>query len=62
MTLRRRFAWLVVFATAFGFLEAVVVVYLRELTYPEGFAFPLRLLSERLVPTMLRAELHDVPA
>ncbi len=25
-----------------GFLEAVVVVYLRQLFYPEGFAFPLR--------------------
>lgn len=48
MTFRRRLAWLVLFATAFGFLEAAVVVYLRELTYPEGFAFPLRLLPERL--------------
>ena len=48
MTFRRRLAWLGVFATAFGFLEAVVVVYLRELTYPEGFAFPLHLLPDRL--------------
>jgi hypothetical protein len=48
VTFRRRIAWLVLFATAFGFLEAAVVVYLRELTYPEGFAFPLRLLPERL--------------
>jgi hypothetical protein len=48
VTFRRRLAWLAVFATAFGFLEAVVVVYLRALTYPEGFAFPLRLLPERL--------------
>jgi hypothetical protein len=48
VTFRRRLAWLALFATAFGFLEAVVVVYLRELTYPEGFAFPLRLLPARL--------------
>ena len=25
-----------------GFLEAVVVVYLREIIYPEGFCFPLK--------------------
>jgi hypothetical protein len=48
VTFRGRFGWLVVYAAAFGFLEAAVVVYLRELTYPEGFTFPLRLLPERL--------------
>ncbi len=30
-----------VFSIAMGFLEAVVVVYLRKLYYPEGFSFPL---------------------
>jgi hypothetical protein len=44
-----RFLWLAVFATAMGFLEAIVVVYLRELYYPEGFSFPLRLMSSDLV-------------
>ena len=29
------------FAIAMGFLEAAVVIYIRELMYPEGFAFPL---------------------
>jgi hypothetical protein len=33
---------LAVFSIAFGFLEAMVVVYLRQLYYPEGFAFPLK--------------------
>ena len=33
---------LATFGIAMGFLEAVVVVYLRELFYPGGFAFPLR--------------------
>lgn len=33
---------LLVFAVAMGFLEAIVVVYMRELYYPEGFAFPLK--------------------
>jgi hypothetical protein len=34
--------FLTVFGVAMGFLEAAVVVYLRELYYPEGFAFPLK--------------------
>jgi hypothetical protein len=46
---RFRFLWLAVFAVAMGFLEAIVVVYLRELYYPEGFAFPLKLMSPELV-------------
>jgi hypothetical protein len=33
--------WVSIFAIAFGFLEAIVVVYLRLLYYPEGFTFPL---------------------
>jgi hypothetical protein len=33
-------AWLV-FGVAMGLLEAIVVVYLRALFYPDGFAFPM---------------------
>ena len=33
---------LTIFSVAMGFLEAVVVVYLRQLYYPEGFSFPLK--------------------
>ena len=33
---------LTVFGIAMGFLEAAVVVYLRDLYYPEGFSFPLK--------------------
>jgi hypothetical protein len=29
-----------------GFLEAIVVVYLRDIYYPDGFSFPLRMLDE----------------
>lgn len=32
---------LTVFSLAMGYLEAVVVVFLRELYYPSGFCFPL---------------------
>ncbi len=31
-----------IFAVAMGYLEAVVVVYLREMFYPDGFDFPLQ--------------------
>jgi hypothetical protein len=39
---RKRIISLTIFSIAMGFLEAVVVVYLRQLYYPEGFAFPLK--------------------
>ena len=44
----RRVVWLSVFAVSMGFLEAAVVVYLRELYYPGGFEFPIVLLSDRV--------------
>jgi len=34
-----------IFAAAFAFVESTVVVYLRQILYPEGFAFPLKLAS-----------------
>ncbi|HAH25853.1 MAG TPA: hypothetical protein DCL77_19200 [Prolixibacteraceae bacterium] len=43
---------LAVFAIAMGALEAIVVVYLRQLYYPLGFNFPLGFLS----PQMLSVE------
>ncbi|HNJ81766.1 MAG TPA: hypothetical protein PLK38_09415, partial [Methanoregulaceae archaeon] len=44
-----RFLWIAIFAISMGFLEAIVVVYLRKLYYPDGFSFPLRLMSADLV-------------
>ena len=32
---------LVFFAIAFAYIEAVVVVYLRAIFYPDGFIFPI---------------------
>ena len=40
-TYRRELFWLGVFGAAFGYLEAAVVLYLRTIAYPAGFAFPL---------------------
>jgi hypothetical protein len=39
---RWRTTWTVLFALAFGWVEAAVVIYLRRLYYPQGFAFPLQ--------------------
>lgn len=41
MTLNKKIAWLAIFSIAMGFMETVIVVYLRKLYYPEGFDFPL---------------------
>jgi hypothetical protein len=46
-----------VFAVAMGYLESAVVVYLREIYYPEGFAFPLKMMSERVMITEIFREL-----
>lgn len=35
---------LILFSVSMGLLEAVVVVYLRQMYYPEGFSFPLHIL------------------
>jgi hypothetical protein len=43
--MRRKLLLLVAFALAMGYLEAAVVVYLRQIIYPTGFAFPLRRMS-----------------
>jgi len=37
-----------IFALAMGFFEAILVIYLRELYYPEGFEFPLKLFDPDL--------------
>jgi len=36
-----RFCIVVIFGIAFAYIEAAVVVYLREIFHPDGFTFPL---------------------
>jgi hypothetical protein len=43
--------WVTLFAIAMGYLESAVVVYLREIYYPEGFAFPLKVMSMPIAMT-----------
>ena len=40
---------LIIFAASMGFLEAIVVVYIREIYYPDGFQFPLKELPPRII-------------
>ena len=38
--------WVAVFGIAMAFVESAVVVYLRAIFYPEGFAFPLNAIAD----------------
>ncbi|UCH98802.1 MAG: hypothetical protein JSV88_32365 [Candidatus Aminicenantes bacterium] len=45
------------FAIAMGFLEASIVVYLRELYYPNGFDFPLQVVPADILTVELSREI-----
>ncbi len=57
MTLKTRpILWTVVYGVAFGWLEAAVVVYLRRIVYPGGFAFPLQPIDPPLLAVEMGRE------
>jgi hypothetical protein len=56
MKLKRSLLIITAFAIAMGFLESAVVVYMREILYPEGFAFPLSPIPVGLAVTELLRE------
>ncbi|RLD10457.1 hypothetical protein DRI50_11065, partial [candidate division KSB1 bacterium] len=41
-------AAVIIFSVAMAFWEASVVIYLRELYYPNGFVFPLRIMPANI--------------
>jgi hypothetical protein len=41
--------FIILFGVAMGYFEAALVVYLRELFYPEGFALPLKIIPRKLI-------------
>ena len=45
-----------VFAVAMGYLESAVVIYLREIYYPDGFAFPLTTMDADIAITEIFRE------
>ncbi len=53
----KKYIPLVIFAVAMGLLEAIVVVYVRELYYPEGFNFPLKPMPGWLITVEIVREL-----
>ncbi len=54
--IRKSWVWLTLFCIAMGFLESAVVQYLREISYPGGFEFPLVPIDNRLAITELIRE------
>ena len=57
MSLKHKIIIITTFAIAMGFLEAAVVVYMREILYPAGFEFPLSPIPVNLALTELFREL-----
>ena len=47
----KKITWLILFSIAMGYLESAVVVYLREIYYPNGFVFPLTPIDSTLALT-----------
>lgn len=60
MTERGRLWALGAYAIAMAFLESAVVVYLRELYYPQGFAFPIVIIPDKLALIEVGRELSTV--
>lgn len=56
----QRFAIVSLFAISMGFLEAIVVVYLREMFYPGGFQFPLVNMSHEIFNIELVREITTI--
>jgi len=53
----RRAFWIVVFSISMAFVESAVVIYLRDLHYPEGFAFPLEMVTSAIAKRQVIVEL-----
>ncbi|MEJ5261323.1 MAG: hypothetical protein WHT45_01480 [Ignavibacterium sp.] len=60
MKLHSKILIITFFSIAMAYLESAVVVYLRELYYPEGFYFPLKLIPEKILIIELGRELSTI--
>lgn len=54
--LTQQLRWVLLFAVSMAFFETAVVVYLREIYYPGGFAFPLRSIDADIALTEILRE------
>ena len=57
---RTRIILILLFGVAMAYVETMAVVYLRELLYPEGFSFPLKLMPLNLIVMELFRELASI--
>ena len=60
MSAKRGLFWVTFYSIAMGFLEAAVVIYLREVAYPDGFTFPIRPLHHHLAAVELWREVATI--
>ncbi len=56
-TLKKTILLTLVFSIAMGMLEAIVVVYLRQIYYPSGFKFPLEVIPDSILSVEALREL-----
>lgn len=56
----RTIIWVSIFSIAMAFLETAIVIYLRKLYYPEGFAFPLKVIDFDIAVTEFLRELATI--
>jgi len=56
----KKFTAITLFSIALAFLEAAVVIYLRELYYTEGFCFPLKIISADIFLIEIGREISTV--
>jgi hypothetical protein len=57
---QKRYIGCAIFAVAFAYIESSVVVYLRALYYPQGFAFPLKQTSPSVYLTEAGREVATI--
>ena len=64
-TVLKNLCIVIAFGIAFGYIEAAVVVYLREIFHPEGFTFPMKVFgagprAERILLTEIGREVATI--
>lgn len=59
-SLLKQLSRLVIFSIAMAYLESAVVVYLREIYYPEGFSFPLTPINIDIFRTEMWREIATI--
>lgn len=47
----KKTGWVLITAISMGYLESSVVVYIREIYYPDGFSFPMKFIDDRIMIT-----------